>query len=74
MSRSQEKAKIQTLITLKDAQEEIEREARIAEDRIQSRIGSLIEKILRESLSEYLSANEQKEIIDKTIDRMSKKT
>jgi len=70
VSNAQEKAKKQTAVTLSDAHEEIEREARLAERRIQSNIGKLIEKILRESLNEYLSPSEQKDIITKTMKRI----
>ena len=72
LNNAQEKAKKQTALSIKDAGEEIERESRSAEKRIQGRIGTLIEKILHESLSEYLSPSEQKEIITKTMQRIPK--
>lgn len=65
-----QKAKKQSDVVLADAQEEIDRQAREAEKRIQGRIGNLVEKILQESLSEYLSEKEQKEIIAKTLKRI----
>ena len=70
VSSAQEKVKKQTALSINDAHEEIEKEARLAEKRIQNNIGKLIEKILHESLSDYLSPNEQKEIIAKTMKRI----
>lgn len=72
ITTAQEKAKKQTALSMKDAQEEIERETRLAEKRIQIKIGTLIEKILHESLQEYLSPSEQKNIIEKTMQNLSK--
>ncbi len=69
---AQDKAKKQTLVTLHDAKEEIEREARITEKKIQGNIGAFIEKILHESLREYLSSSDQNIIIEKIIQRLQR--
>lgn len=67
-----EKAKKQTSVSLKEAQEEIVRETREAEKRLQSKIGLLVENIIKQSLKDLLSPAEQKEILEKTLKYLPK--
>lgn len=72
ITTAQEKAKKQTDIMLQDAQSTIERETHLAEERLQKRIGVLIEKIIKQSLQDVLTPDEQKEIITKTLKHLPK--
>ncbi len=72
LEEAQIKAKKQTEIMLKDGEEAIKREAHMAEEKIEKNIGKIVEEVVKKSLKDILSADQQKEILQNTMKYIAK--
>lgn len=67
-----ENARKQTEKMIKDAQDQIRREAVEVERKLASNVSNLAASLLRKSLSDFFSENEQKEIMKKALQKVKK--
>ncbi len=72
IEEAQEKAKKQSAIIIKEGEEAVKREALKAEEKLLKKIGQIVEEVVKQSLKNILSPEQQKEALKNSLQYLNK--